>query len=239
MRCNYCGMDNSDGAQNCANCGKPLKMESCKKTILEMDAMPQASVDVDLTDQQNYGQQEVGNCKKCNYPLQSGATVCPNCNTPVKNAGTPPKPNGVHRPTVLGTVDDTEEAASASQGVVLGNVDNKPKNTPFKGTVNPYVQKILETEFTLKPIKKENEKHEPAELTFSGEEVVLNRGNLEQNNMSITSRTQAIVTSEDGKFFIKDGSDFKTTFVQAKNKTEIKDGDIILMGDRMFVFHIN
>ena len=96
---------------------------------------------------------------------------------------------------------------------------------------------MLETEFTLKPVKKENERHQPQDLTFSGDEVVLNRGNLEQNNMSITSRTQATLTYEDGKLYIVDGSDFKTTFVQARQKTELHEGDIILMGDRMFEFH--
>ena len=269
MRCNYCGMQNDDNAATCANpnCGKPLsKIQNQggqvqpqpsvvphRPTVLEPGALglQQSSqpnfVQPDQQAKPSYGQQPQTNCPRCQYPLQPGVTVCPNCNKPIKGNEPPtqpsPKQSSNHRPTVIGQVNNQQEDFSISGGVSFGQPDpqqQQPKQKtkpPFGGTVNPYIQKMLETEFTLKPIKKENEKYQLQELTFSGDEVVLNRGNLEQNNMSITSRTQATVTCEDGKFYIVDGSDFKTTFVQAKNKTELHDGDIILMGDRMFEFH--
>lgn len=265
MRCNYCGMQNDDNSTVCANpnCGKPLSKSQNQGGQIQ----PQPSVVphrptvlepggnlVEPQPNQSYGQQPQTNCKKCNYPLHPSTTVCPNCNTPVKGNAPQPAPNlaqeSNHRPTVIGSVDSFQPVDPQPQnngGVVFNTPDSasiqnnsqKPKVGKFSGTVNPYVQRMLEIGFTLCPIKKENERHDPEELSFSGEEVILNRGNLEQNNMSITSRTQATVTNEDGKFYIIDGSDFKTTFVQAKNKTEIHDGDIILMGDRMFEFHTN
>ena len=270
MRCNYCGMQNDDNATVCTNpnCGKPLtrvqkpnvqvqpqpSVIPHRPTILEPGALGQQQssqpnfVQPDQQSTPNYGQQPQTNCPKCQYPLQQGAAVCPNCNTPVK--GSTPQPTqqnkpqqSNHRPTIIGSIDESNQNQyfNNGDGVSFGQPDpqQQPKQKtkpPFGGTVNPYIQKMLETEFTLKPIKKENERHQPQELSFSGDEVVLNRGNLEQNNLSITSRTQATITCEDGRFYIIDGSDFKTTFVQAKNKTELHDGDIILMGDRMFEF---
>ena len=273
MRCNYCGMQNDDNASTCSNCGKPLQQTSNKgamqhqpsviphrPTVLEPDAR---KVDLDLVDNTPASREpkQPTNCKKCNYPLQPGATVCPNCNTPVggnaQQATIQPQPQRPHKPTVIGTLTDEHTSQQPeyqphqrykdsgisfnTNGPQIPQPNNiqKPKNTPFKGTVNIYDNPMgmFQTEFTLTPIKRNNERHEFSTLNFEGDEVVLNRANLEQNNMSITSQTQAIISCEDGKFYITDKSEFKTTFVQAKDKIEIKDGDIVLMGNRMFEFH--
>jgi len=275
MRCNYCGMQNADTATVCANCGKPLQQGQRpagqvqhqpsvvphRPTILEPGANDISRYGNQQQPSQSYGQQPQANCKKCNYPLQPGATVCPNCNTPVRGNAQPtvqPQPQAQsqqsnHRPTVIGSIENFEEQSQQPQnqgGVTFNtpepqqqrNVGNiqKPKNSPFKGTVNIYDNPLgmFQTEFTLTPLKRNNEKHEFSPLNFEGDEVELNRANLEQNNMSITSQTQAVITCEDGKFYITDRSEYKTTFVQAKDKIEIKDGDVVLMGNRMFEFHV-
>lgn len=46
-----------------------------------------------------------------------------------------------------------------------------------------------------------------------------------------------MVSQENGHWYIEDASDQKTTFVQAARKTELHDGDIILLGNRLFEFH--
>ena len=53
----------------------------------------------------------------------------------------------------------------------------------------------------------------------------------------LTSRQQAIVTRIDGRWYIEDKSEQKTTFVQAAKRIELHDGDIILLGNRLFEFH--
>ncbi len=55
--------------------------------------------------------------------------------------------------------------------------------------------------------------------------------------MSITSRIQAVISRKDDRWFIEDKSEQKTTFVQANIPQPLKDGDIILLGNRLFVFH--
>ena len=98
----------------------------------------------------------------------------------------------------------------------------------------------LETEpsFVLKPVKRMNERHELDELEFEGKSVTLTRDNTEPNNASITSREQAVVTNQDGHWFIEDKSEQKTTFVQAAQHIELHDGDLVLLGNRLFEFHL-
>lgn len=189
------------------------------------------------------------NCPKCTYPLQPGASECPNCGTPVASK---PSPGSEQvrplQPTVINSIaSNNPQPQPLSDTGITFNTDgpqatntDKPSPKPSKGgTVYFYDNPLgpMQNEFSLTPLKRTNEKHDFSPLNFEGDEVELNRNNLEHNNMSITSSTQAVISSEDGKFFITDKSDFRSTFVQAKDRIEIKDGDIILMGNRMFEFH--
>ena len=75
---------------------------------------------------------------------------------------------------------------------------------------------------------------EPFEL--EGVEVILTRDNTEPGNPTISSKEQAVITHAEGHWYIEDASDQKTTFVQAAHKMELHDGDIILLGNRLFKF---
>ena len=91
--------------------------------------------------------------------------------------------------------------------------------------------------FTLEPIKRDDEMMFNLEkLAFDTAEVVLNRQNTDPENSSITSCQQAIMSFEDGKWYIEDRSSFKTTFIRVTKKTELQEGDIIVLGDRAFKF---
>ena len=68
------------------------------------------------------------------------------------------------------------------------------------------------------------------------ERVELNRDNIDPSNGTITSKVQAELSFENGRWFLIDRSEQKTTFVHVSEKTEIKDGDTILMGDRRLIF---
>lgn len=74
---------------------------------------------------------------------------------------------------------------------------------------------------------------------MKGDNHELNRENLDPDNQTITSKVQAQLICEDGQWYIQDKSSQHTTFVYAGEKTAIKDGDVILMGNRQFVFHID
>lgn len=95
----------------------------------------------------------------------------------------------------------------------------------------------VEPTFVLKPIKRMEERRDFEEQEYEGKQVVLNRDNTERNNQSITSRQQAVISNNDGHWYIEDKSEQRTTFVQAAQKIELHDGDIILLGNRLFEFH--
>ena len=65
---------------------------------------------------------------------------------------------------------------------------------------------------------------------------MLSRDKLDAENLTITSKTQAELTFQDGAWFIIDGSELETTFIQARRKMMLEDGDVILMGNRKFIF---
>ncbi len=76
----------------------------------------------------------------------------------------------------------------------------------------------------------------PAKHNYQGEEVILNRQNTDPENSTITSRQQALLSFDNGKWYIEDKSAYKTTYIRVTKKTEIKEGDIIGLGDREFEF---
>jgi hypothetical protein len=89
---------------------------------------------------------------------------------------------------------------------------------------------------SLRLIPEDNEKIAPVELSFSGEEIVLNRSNTEPGNPTITSKEQAVLICEGKSWYIQDRSQLKTTYVQASDKIKLDAGDIIILGDRRFQF---
>lgn len=109
----------------------------------------------------------------------------------------------------------------------------------YRGTVNVYTAAAPETtpKFTLSPVQKVNEPEAPATLKFEGQEAILNRANTDPENLSITSRQQASISKRDGKWVITDLSDQQTTFIHPAKGHELHDGDMILLGNRLFIFH--
>jgi len=100
------------------------------------------------------------------------------------------------------------------------------------------VMPFLRSSFSLEILEGVNEKmaDEKKVLSFTGDEVNLHRGNTDSENTTITSKKQAVLTYENRKWYIQDTSELQTTFIRPREKTEIKDGDIILLGDRRFRF---
>lgn len=243
MRCKKCGWPNKPNETSCVKCGTPLTSEDdsemsfdgasnggagggLNETIREDDVFGPV-VQNQESNKKNIVETEEKNkpCPKCGYPLRPGTEKCPNCKFQVSgssqssyssDAEPKKKNNAARRPT----------------RIELGSGDLR------SGTVNPYMMNLdLEPSFILKPIKKANERRELEELEFEGKSVLLNRDNTESGNQSITSREQAIITNADGHWYIEDKSEQKTTFVQAANRIRLSDGDLILLGNRLFEFH--
>ena len=123
-------------------------------------------------------------------------------------------------------------------------VESKPERDikDAKKTINPYAniqhrQPSAEAYCAIDPVP-----DSPAEagrlkkFEFDKKQVVLRRDNTEPGNSSITSKEQAVLTFENGVWYVEDKSSFQTTFVRAGRRLQLQDGDIILLGDRKFVF---
>jgi hypothetical protein len=77
---------------------------------------------------------------------------------------------------------------------------------------------------------------EAVSMEFKGEPLVLNRDNLGPDNNTITSQVQAVLRNNDGKWELENGSRYKTTYIQVIKPTTIQQGDIIVFGNKRFLF---
>jgi hypothetical protein len=122
-------------------------------------------------------------------------------------------------------------------------LDDNAAPVLFSGTIDPYRKKVnkIQNCYLSNVDKSDNSSSteiNPVSRKFSfiDEEVKLNRENIEPSNKTITSKTQAELSFENGKWYLLDKSEQQTTFIQVNKRTEITSGDIILMGDRKMIF---
>lgn len=251
MRCKNCGWPNKPSEPRCTKCGSPLSSNDddfdiveggpvnepigpLNKTVLEEDIFRQNTKSNSVPNP--FGQTRVENaesmtqCPKCGYPLRPGVDKCPNCKFQISSSGRYDQPVPDRRENPY----DVQHEPARRATRMASDSTQKPN---FRGTINPYMMNLeIEPSFILKPLKRMEERHDFGEQEYEGKEVVLNRDNTEPNNPSITSRQQAVITNQDGRWYIEDKSDQKTTFVQAAKKIELHNGDIILLGNRLFEF---
>lgn len=202
-------------------------------------------------------------CQFCGWDNHQGKETCEKCNKPLPSSqseGAAPMSSNQDnhdRPTdrhVVGAfnphatvreipIDETvaecpvcgyplENGECSACGYKDGN--DSPED-PRK-TIRPRRKVEKEGEFKLLPISEETGMPEGDELSFNGNNVVLNRDNTDPNNSTITSQEQASLSFENGKWCIEDKSEYKTTFVQASRKIELQSGDLILLGNQLYRF---
>lgn len=211
MRCRNCGWENPDNLTRCEKCNTPLEGASFYAAPI---AAPQQNFSKTVNEAAVFSDAPVDGinvCPQCGYPMRPGVSVCPNCH--------------------FGATELEPQARSAAPA------PNQVKASPAQGTVNPWVQVAPANKCTLEPVAQQGV-DSPEALHLKGDAHELNRATLDPENQTITSKTQATLTFKDGQWFIEDKSAQHTTFIYAGEKTALKDGDVILMGNRQFVFHV-
>ena len=184
-------------------------------------------------------------CTNCGWDNADQNTRCEKCNTPLDNPigfkpGSTirepiPETDGGGRPYPPTEREPVEEPTRPTAPETEPYVGS----SPYGGTIPPWAQfgAPMMSYCKLTPMPSApNEKHLPKELELKGEYNELNRGNLDPDNFTISQKIQAELTCKNGKWFIKDQSPYKTTYILASEETPLKSGDIILMGNRRFVF---
>ena len=211
MRCKNCGWPNRPGETFCVKCKSPLEVEE------RLENNFRATVhETDV-----FGEGDGKICPKCGNQIPSNVEHCPNCNYLVGQ----PQHTSINQGERYQPTRMENPAASKKE---------------LTGTINPYMYgSEPDPTITLKPLKRINEKKEPQEMEYEGKKIILTRSNTEAENASITSQTQAEINLVDGHWYIEDKSGQGTTFVRASKQVELQDGDVILLGDRLFEFHIS
>ncbi len=225
MRCKNCGWPNEDNVSRCVKCNAPLQgsmIDSARQQSAQSsssDSEPLGATLREPTSSGGYSNHSEGNsnnCPQCGYPVSSEMRECPVCHTQLQQAGQNISP-GQNR---------GREA----------NPINRGGFRPGGGTINPWSTPSEDSFCTLRRIPWQNERVTYEPVSYSGEQIVLNRANTDSNNNSITSREQAIISHENGEWFIENRSDLQTTLVRVDRKLKLEDGDIIVLGNRMFEF---
>lgn len=154
-------------------------------------------------------------CRKCGYPISSNMRECPMCHTPI---GQNNQPNNRR---------DNPDRGQNQRDRFKPNVG---------GTINPWTTPTEDSFCTLKRIPWQNEQISYEPVSYCGQMVALNRANTDANNNSITSKVQAVLTHENGEWFIENQSELQTTLIRVNRKVKLEDGDVIVLGNRMFEF---
>lgn len=184
-------------------------------------------------------------CPQCGYMLAPQSKHCPNCGAEMQSSSgnksafrfdsradlvpSSPSPHAA----------EGEKCRQCGQPIPKGARFCPVCGTPKRmGTVNPWATPQGENKFcTLRPIAWEKEDIQFNPLSYSGNNIILNRANTDPNNQTITSQQQAELICENGEWYIIDKSAQQTTYVHAKNKIKLQSGDTIILGNRRFEFN--
>ena len=239
MRCKNCGWENPDGLTKCEKCNGILNEASSEHnpTTPVSDRM-RSTISEGVIFNDQFSGIAPKTCPKCGYPVSDSSISCPNCyhelqpaptakqSSTCKSCGAEISPNARFCSS-CGTPVASESAhprkiQRSNMGTVMGG--------PIVGPAS------VNTFCTLKPIAWQGEDVNYNPITYSGDTIILNRANTDANNHSITSREQAILTCEDGEWYIENRSDLRTTFLRVNGKVKLTSGDVIVLGNREFEF---
>ena len=185
-------------------------------------------------------------CGNCGYMNVSHAKFCIKCNEPLNNQSSPEskaKDSIAAKKTIIGKPADPNDyidlGNSNSPEIPKESDKNPQSKSPtesdgnLRATINPYNQPLFETiEFI--PLAREGQSNQESKsFTSDQNKISLNRENLDPDNPTITRGVQADLSFSDGKWTIIDKSS-TGTFLRVSEAYSLKDGDQILMGDRIF-----
>lgn len=214
MRCNNCGYDgNAPGADRCEKCNYPLSGGGAAAPGLAPLDSPPAGKPLGGTIIS----------APSTAPSWDGGEAAPL--PPIPPLTTPSDPSG----------GKAEEKKEAPREPIRPKEPSKTVKSDFKKTIDPYSAGPASHNFRLVPFL-DGEEDEDQAIDFSGPHQELNRENIDPGNPSVTGKVQATIELVDGEWCIVDNSALKTTFVQAGNPIQLRAGDIIVLGNRRFVF---
>lgn len=239
MRCKNCGWENPTGKSKCEKCNAPLsgsmidresvhRSNSRENAIYEHDSLHSTVSESSVFNSMNESHSGGKVCENCGYELAEGMKVCPACRTSAVGAKEAyqqqSKERNNHCPKCgANLIHNARFCPQCGQTLRMGTVGawDNPQHDDF---------------CTLRPIAWTKEEVTYNPITYSGQVIVLNRENTDPNNQTITSKEQAVLTHENGAWYIEDHSEKQSTMIRVSKKTKLESGDIIALGNRLFEF---
>lgn len=183
----------------------------------------------------------VSKCPECGYHLLAEYSSCPYCGTQIRNHGSNKKDS-----PISATCPPCSSPVIISCPTCHKEISADLANCPYCGErVSLQTVRVVrrrpnaeEPKCTLTLIADDGESIETMIREFNGPTVALNRFNTEPGNTTITSRVQAVLSCENGRWFIENKSDLGSTFIQVNHRMELLPGDLIMLGDRCFQFGV-
>jgi RNA polymerase subunit RPABC4/transcription elongation factor Spt4 len=183
-------------------------------------------------------------CPNCGYPVVGDFKNCPNCGVSIGEAIT-----AIQQPVEKNAdqleLDIAEEVKCEKCGTMVSlDFSFCPKcgERIHLPTVRAIRHKPTPAPEPPKPkchltiIPEEGEITQAVRNDYEGDSIILNRENTEQDNRTITSKEQAELICEDGKWFVMNRSELGSTYLEANRKLALEPGDVIVLGDRRFKF---
>jgi hypothetical protein len=131
-------------------------------------------------------------------------------------------------------VSSAPETFDKSSGTLPPGAFRQDTGDRRQETVAPYSENIRCSLVAIDD--NEQRTDEVLQLEFTGKPLILNRNNLGPDNNTITSQVQAMLRYKEGKWELENGSRYKTTYIQVIKAATIQKGDIIVFGNKRFLF---
>lgn len=222
MRCSNCGWENTADATRCVKCNAPIGHSDASRPSYG-NSRGYSSVSSGDNSQVLRGTvpegQIFGSVPAMEQNKVSGSNTCPKCGY------------------LLGRGISSCPRCGCSISGARGSqaVSDSHSSSSRPGTVNPWSKPQSMNECSLTPVPWEGDAA-GSPMRYNGSTIVLNRANTDPSNNTITSKVQAELVRESDGWYLTDRSDLQTTFVHAGRKTKLEDGDIVILGNRRFVF---
>ncbi|MFN3951737.1 MAG: FHA domain-containing protein [Thermaurantimonas sp.] len=208
IRCPNCGYANEPKNHRCKRCNYPLREEDAIGTEESLKSAPVNATIVGLAAQIDPWDMDNSKPVSQQIPL----------NQPVQSKSEPVQSN----------FQDRSPSGKREHAPV-----HSPKKLEVNKTIDPTRISLFETH-SLKLVRLPKDGEKEVTLEFEGESVILNRSNTDPGNMTITSREQALLEHIDGEWKLSDRSELHTTYVRVDHPVTLKNGDVILLGNRAF-----
>lgn len=225
MRCSNCQNEVPDGLAFCPTCQSPMSQGS---TVA---------------------------CPNCGYPpANPNSTICPYCHSPlpvrVQNIQETEDSNididDTQQPVIPGAAPlDTDMPVYEAAPVPVPEPEAVPVPEP-EPEPEPVPEPVPEPEpessdadvFELRQMISPLMPPSAVGVSFEGQSVVLNGRNLPSPMMD--AECQAVVSrNADGNWVIVNGSQNQSTYMLVNRPMALRDGDVILLGGNLYVFHTN